>query len=173
MSRETRSTPRDAPWDLAFLRAGLLVTLPVTAVAVLVVGFALTWADGLSVLLGAAVVTSFFAASGLVVTWAGRIDDTWTLPAAMGTFLVKMVLLAAALHALPADGWVDRRVLGWTVVAGALLWTAVQARWVWTKPLYYVTPPAAPPGDVAGADEGGSAGAQQPLRDPETRTTRG
>lgn len=173
MSGAKRPTPRDVPWDLAFLRAGLLVTLPVTAVAVLVVGLALSWAAGLSVLLGAAVVTSFFGASGLVVTWAGRIDETWTLPAAMGTFLVKMVLLAAALHALPADGWVDRRVLGWTVVAGALLWTVVQARWVWTKPLYYVTPPTTPAGGAAEADEAAGPGSQPPLRDPETRTTRG
>ena len=30
------------------------------------------------------------------------------------------------------------------VVAGALLWSGVQARWVWTRELYYVTPPSPP-----------------------------
>jgi asparagine N-glycosylation enzyme membrane subunit Stt3 len=161
--------PGDAPWDLAFLRVGLLVTLPLTAVAAVLVGALSSWGDGLSVLLGAAVVTGFFAVSGLVVTWAGRVQDSYTLPAALGTFLVKMLVLVAVLKALPEDGWVDRRVLGWTVVAGALLWSVVQARWVWAKPLYYVTPPAPP----APAADGRSAPAQPPVVDPETRTTRG
>jgi hypothetical protein len=174
--------PQESPaWDLAFLRAGLLVTVPLTAVAVVLVGLLQGWGDGLSVLVGAAVVTAFFCASGLVVTWAGRVHDSYTLPAALGTFLVKMLLLAALLHSLPADGWVDRRVLGWTVVAGALLWSVVQARWVWARPLYYVPPPSAPeaaPGTAPGsapdpAPDSGGGPAEPPLRDPETRTTRG
>jgi hypothetical protein len=165
--------PGDAPWDLAFLRVGLLITLPVTAVAAVVVGALLTWADALSVLIGAAVVTAFFCTSGLVVTWAGRVHDSYTLPAALGTFLVKMLVLVAVLQALPEDGWVDRRVLGWTVVAGALLWSVVQARWVWAKPLYYVTPPSPPVPSEAPATDGRTVGAQGPVGDPETRTTRG
>jgi hypothetical protein len=31
------------------------------------------------------------------------------------------------------------------VIVGALLWSAVQLRWVWTRQLYYVPPPS-PPG---------------------------
>ena len=161
--------PSDAPWDLAFLKVGLLTTLAATAVAALAVGVALTWADAASVLVGAAVVTTFFAVSGLVVTWAGRVHDSYTLPAALGTFLVKMLLLVAVLKALPTDGWVDRRVLGWTVVAGALLWSVVQARWVWAKPIYYVTPPAPP----RTGDPVRTATTQPPVVDPEKPTTRG
>jgi hypothetical protein len=165
--------PADAPWDLAFLRVGLLITLPVTGVAAVLVGVLLSWTDALSVLFGAAVVTAFFGASGLVVTWAGRVHDSYTLPAALGTFLVKMLLLAAVLQALPEDGWVDRRVLGWAVIAGALLWSVVQARWVWVKPRYYVTPPE-PPAPGGGPAQGGpTAPSQGPVRDPETRPTRG
>jgi hypothetical protein len=161
------------PWDLAFLRVGLLITLPLTALAVLLVGALLSWPDAVSVLIGAAVVTSFFCVSGLVVTWAGRVHDSYTLPAALGTFMVKMLLLVAVLNALPPDGWVDRRVLGWTVVAGALLWSVVQARWVWVKPLYYVTPPG-PPAPAGGVrKEQRTAGAQGAPGDPENRTTRG
>jgi hypothetical protein len=165
--------PSDAAWDLAFLRVGLLATLAVTAVACVVMGVLSSWADALSVVVGAAVVSVFFGVSGLVVTWAGRVHDSYTLPAALGTFMVKMLLLVAVLRALPEDGWVDLRVLGWTVVVGALLWSVVQARWVWTKPLYYVTPPA-PPTPAAMPDPGArSARAQGPGTDPETPTTRG
>jgi len=158
-----RTGPRsDAPWDLSFLRVGALVALAVTAVAVPVVGLATGWAQALGVLVGAAIVTAFFCLSGVVIAWAGKIDDTYTLPAALGTFFVKAVVLYAVLSALPAEGWLDRQVLAWSVVVGALLWSGVQLRWVWTRQLYYVTPPAPP-----------SPPAETPQGDPETRSTRG
>ena len=108
--------------------------------------------DALGVLVGAVVVTAFFCVSGVVVAWAGRIDDTFTLPAALGTFLVKALVLFAVLSALPEDGWLDRSTLAWTVIVGALLWSGVQLRWVWTRQLYYVPPPAPP--RVLAASEG-------------------
>jgi hypothetical protein len=134
----------DAPWDLSFLRVGLLDTLGLTAVAAPVVGLSAGWADALGVAVAAAVVAFFFCVSGLVIAWAGRVDDSFTLPAALGTFAVKVVLLFPVLNALPADGWLDRRTFALSVVAGALLWSVVQARWVWTRQLYYVPPPAPP-----------------------------
>jgi hypothetical protein len=149
MTAPPRST---APWDISFLRVGALITGVAAGAAALVTGLVAGWADAVGVLLGAAVVTAFFAVSGVVIAWAGRIDDTFTLPAALGTFFVKAVVLFVLLNALPDDGWLDRRTLAWTVVAGALLWSGIQLRWVWTRQLYYVPPPA-PPG-VAGPDPG-------------------
>ncbi|WP_138733152.1 hypothetical protein [Modestobacter excelsi] len=141
-----RAQPRSqAPWDLSFLRVGALVALAVTVVAVPVTGLLAGWPEAVGVLSGAAVVTAFFCVSGLVIAWAGKIDDTYTLPAALGTFGVKALLLFALLNALPEDGWLDRRALAWAVIVGALLWSVVQLRWVWTRQLYYVTPPP-PPG---------------------------
>src|SRR3954463_7324618 len=134
----------DAPWDLSFLRAGALVAAGVTAVAAPLTGILAGWPDAVGVLVGAVVVTAFFCASGLVVAWAGRINDTFTLPAALGMFFVKAVVLFGVLRALPADAWLARRPLAWTVIAGALLWSGVQLRWVWTRKLYYVPPPAPP-----------------------------
>jgi hypothetical protein len=134
----------EVPWDLSFLRVGTLATAAVAAVAALVVGLTLGWSDAVGVLVGAAVVTAFFVFSGVVIAWAGRINETFTLPAALGAFFVKALVLFAVLNALPEDGWLDRLTLAWTVIAGALLWSAVQLRWVWTRPLYYVTPPAVP-----------------------------
>ena len=154
------SAPRpvtDVPWDLTFLRVGTLVTAAVAAVAALVVGLTLGWPDAVGVLVGAAVVTAFFVVSGVVIAWAGRIDDTFTLPAALGTFFVKALVLFAVLNALPADGWLDRLTMAWTVVVGALLWSGVQLRWVWTRPLYYVTPPEPPGQGTASPAPGGPA----------------
>lgn len=147
----------DAPWDLSFLRVGALAAALVTAVAVPTVGLLVDWGAALGVLGGAAVVTVFFVVSGLVVAWAGRIGDTLTLPAALLAFLVKSLALFAVLQALPADGWLDRRALAWSVVVGAMLWSAVQLRWVWTRQIYYVPPPDPP----------SASGRTAPVPDPE------
>jgi hypothetical protein len=156
----TQTTPqREIPWDLSFLRVGGLVTAGLTAVAAPLAALLGGAGDALAVLVGAVVVTAFFAASGLVIAWAGRHGDAFTLPAALGSFFVKVLVLAVVLGSLPADGWVDRRTLAWTVIAGALLWSVVQQRWVWTRQIYYVQPPAPP---TSGATPG-------PPEEPPTR----
>ncbi|TFV80243.1 hypothetical protein E4P40_17610 [Blastococcus sp. CT_GayMR20] len=147
--RGARPPRSDVPWDVSFLRVGTLVTAVVTALAVPVVWLLAGRPAAVGVLVGAAVVTAFFCISGVVIAWAGRIDDAFTLPAALGTFLVKVLIFFAVLQALPEDGWIDRRAMAWAVVAGALLWSGVQVRWVLTRQLYYVPPPA-PPGTGPG-----------------------
>ncbi|SCX52467.1 hypothetical protein SAMN03159343_2780 [Klenkia marina] len=143
-----RPAPRSAagPWDLSFLRVGALVTAVLTVVAVPAVGLLAGWPEALGVVLGAVVVTAFFCLSGFAIAWAGKIDDSFTLPAALGAFVVKILGFSALLQSLPADGVPDRRAAAWAVIAGALLWSGVQARWVWTRQLYYTTPPAPPAG---------------------------
>jgi hypothetical protein len=141
---QPRST---APWDLSFLRVGTTVAAVLTAVGAPATGLLLSWPDALGVLMGAAIVTAFFSISGVAVAWAGRIDDTFTLPAALGAFFVKAVVLFGLLNALPEHGWLTRLTLAWTVVIGALVWSGVQLRWVWTRQLYYHPPPAAPPAE--------------------------
>jgi hypothetical protein len=151
----------DAPWDLSFLRVGALVTGASAGIAALVTALLAGWSHAAGVLVGAAIVTAFFAVSGMVIAWAGRIDDTFTLPAALGAFFVKALVLFAVLNALPEEGWLDRRTLAWTVVAGALLWSGIQLRWVWTRQLYYVPPPSPPSSTVSART------------DPESRASRG
>ena len=102
-----RAPPRsDAPWDISFLRGRARHRgrrRGRGAGRRLVAG----WPAALGVLAGAAVVTAFFCLSGVVIAWAGRIDDALDLPAALGTFLVKALVFFAVLSTLPADG-------GWT-----------------------------------------------------------
>ena len=159
-----------APWSLSFLRAGLLASMPAAAVAAVVVGLVAGWGSGVSVLLGATVVAGFFCLSGAVIAWAGRAGDAFTLPAALGTFVIKVAVIGAVFEALPEDSWIDLRVLGWTVIAGALFWSVVQSRWVWTRQLYYVTPPGPRPTRPA---DGLPGVPPPPAGDPENRTTSG
>jgi hypothetical protein len=160
----TQPPRSDAPWDVSYLRVGALaagVAALVAAPVALAVG---GWDAALGVLVAAVVVTAFFVVSGLVVAWAGRIDDSFTLPAALGMFFVKAMVLYLVLFSLPEHGALDRLTLAWGVIVGALLWSAVQLRWVWTRQLYYVSPPA-PPGTGA-AQEG-------PAEHPNSPPTRG
>jgi len=165
-TRNAGNPRSDAPWDVSFLRAGALVTAAVAVVAAPIAGLVAGWPAAFGVVVGAVVVTTFFCLSGLVIAWAGRINDAFTLPAALGTFMVKVLVFFAVLSSIPVDGWVDRKALAWTVVAGALLWSGVQARWVWTRQLYYAPPPAPPAGSP-------SAASQNPRPDPEKPTFRG
>jgi hypothetical protein len=159
-----------APWDLSFLRVGALAAGAATAVAAPVTGLLAGWPDAVGVLVGAVIVTAFFCLSGVVVAWAGRIADSFTLPAALGAFFVKAVALFGILNALPPDGWLDRRTLAFTVVAGALLWSGVQLRWVWTRKLYYVPPPAPPSArSEDGPEAAPSGGTSRPPEKPVNR----
>lgn len=153
-------TTSSTPWDVSFLRVGTLVTAAVAAVAALVAGLVAGWEHATAIAVSAVIVTAFFAVSGLAVAFAGRIADTLTLPAALLAFFVKAVVLFAVLDSLPADGWLDRRTVAWSVVVGALLWSGIQLRWVWTRQIYYVPPPAPPttPAQQAPTREPGSAG---------------
>lgn len=147
MTTARTDRPRnDAPWDLSFLKAGTATTAGLTAVAAPVTGLLAGWDDAVGLVVGAALVTAFFTVSGVAVAWAGRINDSFTLPAALGAFFAKALVLFAFLNALPEEGWLDRYTLAWAVIVGALLWSAVQLRWVWTRPVYYVPPPAPPAG---------------------------
>ena len=159
-----------SPWSLSFLRAGLLASMPAAGLAAVVVGLLMGWAAAVTVLLGAVVVALFFCLSGAVIAWAGRLGDAFTLPAALGTFVLKVAVIGAVFQSLPVDGWLDRRVLGWTVIAGALFWSVVQSRWVWTRQLYYVTPPE--PRSTRPAEDGPAVRSPR-AGDPENRTTRG
>jgi ATP synthase protein I len=137
-------------------------------VATSVAGLIGGWGSAVGVLAGAVVVTAFFCLSAVVIAWAGRIDDAFSLPAALGTFLVKALVLFVVLGSIPEDGWLDRLALAWTVIAAALLWSAVQVRWVWTRQLYYVPPPAPPSDPPSSASPPRPvASAQVPQSDPE------
>lgn len=130
------------PWDLSHLRAGLATTGVLAAVGVpgawlLRDGRAAAW-----VAAGLAIVAAFFSLGALAVAAAGKIADELTLPAALGTYLVKVVLLGALMVSVRGQAWLDPAALGLSVLVGTLAWTAVHVRRVWTSRIYYVDPGA-------------------------------
>jgi hypothetical protein len=136
------STPAPQPWDLSHVVAGLKITGVLA-----LVGAPLAWLvrDARAaawVLAGLAVVVVFFSVSAYAVAWAGRVSDELTLPVALGTYLIKVSVLAIVLLAVRDRSWLDPRAFGVAVAVGTFAWTAVHARRVWTSQIYYVDPPA-------------------------------
>jgi hypothetical protein len=130
------------PWDLSHVKAGL-----VTTGVLALVGAPLAWLvrDARAaawVLAGLTVVALFFSVSAYAVAAAGRVADSLTLPVALGTYLIKVVLLGLLLVTLRDRSWLDPKAFGLAVVAGTFAWTGVHARRVWTGHIYYVDPPA-------------------------------
>ena len=135
------TAPAATPWDLSHVRAGLVATGVLAVVAA-----PLTWLlrDARAaawVLAGLAIVALFFSAGAAAVAAAGRVADSLTLPVALGTYLIKVMLLGILLVSLRDRTWLDPRAFGLAIAAGTLTWTVVHARRVWTTPTYYVDPP--------------------------------
>ena len=135
-------TPASAvPWELGHLRSGLATTAVLAAVGVpgawlLRDARAAAW-----VAVGLAIVAVFFCVGALAVAAAGKLGDELTLPAALGTYLIKVVLLGVLMVSVRGQPWLDPTALGLSVLVGTVAWTAVHARRVWTSRIYYVDPP--------------------------------
>ncbi len=129
-----------APWDLGHVRAGLVATAVLAAA-----GIPLAWAlrDARAaawVAVGLAIVAAFFGLGAFAVAAAGRLGDELTLPAALLTYLIKVVLLGVLLVSVRGRPWLDPVALGASVLVGTLAWTGVHIRRVWTAKIYYVDP---------------------------------
>jgi hypothetical protein len=129
-----------AGWELGHLRAGLLVTAALGALAAPPVWLLRGGRAALWVLAGLAIVAAFFSVSALAVAWAGRIADELTLPVALTTYLIKIVLLGVLLVTVRDSSALDAPALAWSVLGGTVVWTGVHVRRVWTARLYYVDP---------------------------------
>ena len=140
MSRPAARGPARDRWDLGHVRAGLVTTAVLAGI-----GVPLAWllrdarAAGW-VAVGLAIVAAFFSVGSVAVAAAGRLGDELTLPAALGTYVIKVVLLGVLLVSVRGKPWLDPQALGWSVAVGTFAWTAVHVRRVWRARLYYVDP---------------------------------
>ena len=99
--------------------------LPVLPVLVVVAG--LIWgADGaVSAAFAVALVLANLALSAALLGWAARISLSLLMVAALGGFLIRLVLLTAVVWAVHGQPWVDMVALGLTLVVthlGLLIW---------------------------------------------------
>lgn len=121
--------PADPRWKVAHLPflsavAGALLLCAASA------GF-LTGGAGpaLGGALGVLIVTISYTMSTLVVAWADTVRPALLMPLALLTYVLKYTVLGVVLAYGVRSDWPGRSALGWGIVAGVVVWTAVQAWW--------------------------------------------
>ncbi len=113
------------------IRVGLLVLAAIALPALVVAGFFRGPAGLAAVALGLVLVASFFTASKVAVSVVARRMRAMVLPTALGTYLIKIVILGALLVALEGSTTIDLTAFSWAVLAGVLGWLGAEL-WVAT-----------------------------------------
>ncbi len=112
---------------LTGLAATAVTGAPVLAAAGLVAGGAGLAGAGF----GVGLVAVFFSVSKLVLAVVARHAPALLLPAALGTYLVKIVILGIVLVSLDGSDAVNLTWLAWAVLTGVAAWVAAEL-WVAT-----------------------------------------
>jgi hypothetical protein len=99
--------------------------LPVLPLVVVVAGLVRGGDGALSAGFGIGLVLANLVLSALLLAWAARVSPYVLMATALGGFLVRMVLVGAALYAVKDRSWADLPVLAVTVLVthlGMLFW---------------------------------------------------
>nr|WP_296063968.1 hypothetical protein [uncultured Actinoplanes sp.] len=121
--------PADPRWRVAHLPflSSVAVALMLCAASV---GFvAGSPAAALGAAAGVLIVTLSFTMSTLVIAWADTVRPALLMPLALITYVLKYTILGLALAFGVSSDWAGKSALGWGIVAGVVVWTAVQAWW--------------------------------------------
>ena len=108
------------------LRRSAMLTAPV-ALLMIVLGAVLGGAKGLlGAALGVALVIAFFGISVLVVGRAAKVSPQAMMAAAVGTFLVKIIVLIILLGSFQNSTAFNDKLFGLTVIVCVLAYSAAQ-----------------------------------------------
>ncbi|SBW28337.1 hypothetical protein [Protofrankia symbiont of Coriaria ruscifolia] len=113
------------------IRVGLLVLAVIALPAFTVAGFSRGPAGLAAVALGLVLVASFFTVSKVAVSVVARRMRAMVLPTALGTYLIKIVILGALLVTLEGSSAIDLAAFAWAVLTGVLGWLGAEL-WVAT-----------------------------------------
>lgn len=145
---QTLTTPALAP-DSAFTaperdiaRHMLRLAAPVAPAVVALSGIVWGVDGALSAGFGIGLVLVNLVASAALLAWAAGVSPTALLAAALGGFLVRMVLVVLALTAVHDQPWVELVPLGVTVLATNLALLAWESRHVSATLAYPVHKPS-------------------------------
>ena len=127
-------------YDAAILRGA---AIPVGVVAVLLMG-AFGVAAGskgvIGAIAGVLVTAAFFTASVLAVGYASRISPQAMMTMAIGTYLVKILVLFAFVVALRGTDLFAPQAFAWSVIVSTIVWVVAEVRAFGQLKIPYVTP---------------------------------
>src|ERR671915_1428726 len=128
--------------DARILRGAAVPTCLAGLAAAAVCGVAVGSKGVIAAVMGMALVMVFFTVSLIAVTYAARISPQAMLPAALGSYVVKLLVIYAALAALQDVTIWNQRAFAWTVLALTLVWVVTEARGLIKTKMLYVDDPA-------------------------------
>ncbi|WP_101784102.1 hypothetical protein [Nonomuraea indica] len=132
--------------DVRVLKSAALPTLAVGAVAVVV---ALVVAGGKGALgsaIGVLLVGAFFSVSVVAVSYAAKVSPQVMAMAAMGSYLVKVIVIMVMLATFGDTTAWNPKAFAWSVVICTIVWTAFEVRAFVKTKMLYVDPDASVPG---------------------------
>ena len=129
------------PSDLRIVRGAVLATASVGVVVVIVAGLLAGRTGVYGALLGTGLAMAFFAITIVAVSAAGRVANELMLPAALGTYLVKVIGIGLALFLLRDTTAFDRTAFALATVIGACVFMVAELRIAVRARTPYVTTP--------------------------------
>lgn len=127
-------------WSLGHLRACWIALGSAGGLLILIAGLVRGPGAASGAAVGIAIVGAFFTLSAVVIARAGTRSPRLVMPAALGTYVTKIVALGVVLSVLPRDGFLDTRWLAGAVGLGVFVWLGAHMRYVWTTKIFYVDP---------------------------------
>jgi hypothetical protein len=121
--------PADPRWRVAHLPFLSAVSAALLLCAASVGFLAGGATSALGAALGVLIVTISYTMSTLIIAWADTVRPALLMPLALLTYVLKYSVLGVVLAYGVASEWTGKDALGWGIVAGVVIWTAVQAWW--------------------------------------------
>jgi ATP synthase protein I len=134
------------PGDARIVRGAVVATALVAVVVVVVAGVLAGRTGVYGALLGSGLAIAFFAVTIVVVSVAGRITNELMLPAALATYLVKVIAIAAMLILLRDTTAFNRMAFALATVIGACVFLVAELRIALRTRTPYVEVEAGPGG---------------------------
>jgi ATP synthase protein I len=116
------------PSDARIVRGAVLATALAAVVVVVVAGVLAGRTGVYGALLGSSLAIAFFAVTIVVVSVAGRIASELMLPAALATYLVKVIAIAVMLILLRDTTAFSRTAFALATVIGACVFLVAELR---------------------------------------------
>jgi ATP synthase protein I len=129
------------PGDVRIVRGAVLATASVGVVVVIVAGLLAGRTGVYGALLGTGLAMAFFAITIVAVSAAGRVANELMLPAALGTYLIKVIGIGLALFFLRDTTAFDRTAFALATVIGACVFMVAELRIAVRARTPYVTTP--------------------------------
>ena len=126
--------------DVRALRQSAVPTVVVGLVAIGIGAAVSGFKGALGALLALAVVIAFFSISHLVVGRVAKSNPSMMMAAALGTYFIKIIVLAVLVSSFRDTTLFNGRVFGVSAIALVLVWSALQVRTMATSKMLYVEP---------------------------------